>query len=138
MIFGWMWVLLAILSAVLYLTTKKTWCAAVSLSALLPLFFDIFSIDFLWQTVAFALLVAALILVFNFVFSRVASSSASPDSLVGARCVVVERIDENAGCGLVRVGNQQWSARPVGDAVYESGEVLHVVAIEGVKLICRK
>jgi len=39
----------------------------------------------------------------------------------------------------VKVKGQIWSARGVGDDdVFESGEILHVVAIEGVKVICKK
>ena len=61
------------------------------------------------------------------------------DSIVGKRCVVVEQIDNFAGCGQVKVGSQCWSARGTyDDDVFEIGESLDVVAIEGVKLICVK
>ena len=61
------------------------------------------------------------------------------DSVIGEKCRVYERIDDNAGCGLVQIGNSIWSARGVceGD-VFEVGEELVVVAAEGVKLICKK
>ena len=61
------------------------------------------------------------------------------ESVVGERCVVVERIDNFAGCGEVRVNGQIWSARGVGEYdEFEIGETLNIVAVEGVKLICRK
>lgn len=61
------------------------------------------------------------------------------DSVVGERCVVVEKIDNYAGCGEVRVKGQIWSARGVVENdVFEEGETLKVVAIEGAKLICKK
>ena len=61
------------------------------------------------------------------------------DGIVGERCVVVERIDNNAGCGEVRVKGQVWSARSVlENDVFSEGETLKIVAIEGAKLICRK
>ena len=61
------------------------------------------------------------------------------DGIVGERCVVVERIDNNAGCGEVRVKGQVWSARGVlENDVFSEGESLKIVAIEGAKLICRK
>lgn len=64
---------------------------------------------------------------------------ATIDSIVGKRCVVVERIDNFAGCGQVRVGAQSWSARGTfDDDCFEVGETLDIVAIEGVKLICVK
>ena len=61
------------------------------------------------------------------------------DSIVGKRCVVTERIDSFAGCGQVKVNGQSWSARGTfDDDVFEIGETLSIVAIEGVRLICVK
>ena len=51
----------------------------------------------------------------------------------------IEKIDNFAGCGQVKIHGQSFSARGTEeDDVFEIGEVLRVVAIEGVKLICRK
>jgi membrane protein implicated in regulation of membrane protease activity len=61
------------------------------------------------------------------------------EAIIGERCVVTEKIDNYIGCGQVKIKGQIWSARGVGDDdVFESGEILHVVAIEGVKVICKK
>lgn len=61
------------------------------------------------------------------------------DAIIGEKCVVVEKIDSFAGCGEVRVNGQVWSARGVmEDDVYDEGSVLRIVAIEGVKLVCKK
>ena len=61
------------------------------------------------------------------------------DAIVGERCVVTERVDNYAGCGQVKIKGQIWSARGVDDDdVFEEGDVLCVVAIEGVKVICKK
>ncbi len=61
------------------------------------------------------------------------------DLVVGEKCVVTDRIDNAAGCGQVKVNGQNWSARGAYDNdVFEVGETLRIVAIEGVKLICRK
>ena len=63
----------------------------------------------------------------------------NPDTIVGKKCVVTERIDSFAGCGQVRVNGQIWAARGTyDDDVFEEGEVLSIVAIEGVRLICNK
>ena len=61
------------------------------------------------------------------------------EAIVGERCVVTEKIDNYAGCGQVRVNGQSWSARGAleGD-IFEVGEALYIVAVEGVKLICKK
>jgi len=67
------------------------------------------------------------------------SRETSIEAIVGERCVVVEKIDNFAGCGQVKVNGQFWSARGAGeDDVFEIGEVLNIVALEGVKLICKK
>ena len=72
-------------------------------------------------------------------FAKKNKNKNSIDAIIGEKCVVVEKIDGFAGCGEVRVNGQVWSARGVfEDDVYEEGACLHVVAIEGVKLICRK
>lgn len=63
----------------------------------------------------------------------------SPDSVVGKKCIVTEKIDTFAGCGQVKVNGQSWSARGTfDDDVFEIGETLSIVAVEGVRLICIK
>ena len=63
----------------------------------------------------------------------------SLDDIIGEKCTVIEAVDNYAGCGLVKVKGTEWSARSVDDDdVFEPGESLKVVAIEGVKLICSK
>lgn len=60
------------------------------------------------------------------------------DAIIGERGIVSEKIDNLAGCGQVRVNGQVWSARSMDPAsVLTPGEVVTVVAIEGVKLICK-
>ena len=61
------------------------------------------------------------------------------EDIIGSKGVVVEKIDNFAGCGEVKVNGNIWSARGAGeDDIFEVGESVRVVAIEGVKLICRK
>ena len=63
----------------------------------------------------------------------------NPDNIVGKRCVVVERIDNLAGCGQVKVNGQSWAARSAyDDESFGAGETLSIVAIEGVRLVCVK
>ena len=63
----------------------------------------------------------------------------SPDIVVGKKCIVTEKIDTFAGCGQVKVNGQSWSARGTfDDDVFEIGETLSIVAVEGVRLICIK
>ena len=60
------------------------------------------------------------------------------DMLIGKECVVTEAIDNVLGTGAVTVGGKVWTARteePDGKA--ETGKVMTVVKIEGVKLIVK-
>lgn len=83
--------------------------------------------------------IAAVICVAVIIFVRLKSKKYTLETIVGEKCTVIETVDNYAGSGLVKIGNQQWAARGVSDdSVYEIGEVLSIVAIEGVKLICRK
>ena len=60
------------------------------------------------------------------------------ESAIGTRCVVVERLDNLAGRGAVIVGGMEWAARTISDdIVIESGEEVEIIAVEGVKFICR-
>lgn len=75
------------------------------------------------------------------IFSKksIQDKETSLDNIVGKRCIVTEKIDSYAGCGQVKVNGQSWAARGVfDDDVFEIGESLKIVAIEGVRLICVK
>lgn len=76
-----------------------------------------------------------------FFAKRFRTVATNVDSLIGEKVVVTERIENLSGRGQVKLArnNQGWSARSISDDVeYEEGEILRVVAIEGVKLICQK
>jgi len=96
-----------------------------------------------WQVIVFLLVAIAGIVFAKALLPRFMPKASDVrtniDAIIGERCVVTERVDNYAGCGQARVKGQIWSARGVGeDDVFEVGEVLHIVAIEGVKLICKK
>ena len=72
----------------------------------------------------------------KYVNSRAMPTNA--DMLIGKECVVTEAIDNVLGTGAVTVGGKVWTARteePDGKA--ETGKVMTVVKIEGVKLIVK-
>jgi membrane protein implicated in regulation of membrane protease activity len=51
-------------------------------------------------------------------------------ALVGARAVVVQRVDENGG--RIKLGGEEWSARSfVSDQVFEPGTHVEVAEIQG-------
>lgn len=76
--------------------------------------------------------------VFKGIFRPKSGIKTNVDAIVGSRAVVTERVDNLSGCGQVRVNSQIWSARSIDpDIVFEVGDVVSVMAIEGVKLICK-
>ena len=141
MIYGWIWISLIFISVLLTLITKRNLLASISAGSVVPTVLDLFSVDFIWQLIAFLLgFVAYALVMIRFFSGRSAvRGSFDPSDLVGSKCEVIEVIDNMAGRGLVNVNSESWSARAVLDSeVYYVGETLNVVAVEGVQLICRK
>lgn len=61
------------------------------------------------------------------------------EALLEQTGVVMERIDNLAGTGLIKVHSQIWSARSLEErTVIEVGALVTVKEIRGVKLICKK
>ena len=84
-------------------------------------------------------LVILLCVLYIFILKGREPQNISLDDIVGEKCKVIELVDNYAGCGLVKVKGTEWSARGVDDDdVFEEGESLIVVAIEGAKLVCMK
>lgn len=58
------------------------------------------------------------------------------ESMVGKRGFVISEIDNLRGIGQVNVGGQEWTARSEDETrVIPEGTIVHVVAVNGVKLI---
>ena len=91
-----------------------------------------------------AIVVCAAIAIFiTFFFIRrygfLSNKTITIDSIVGEKCIVTEKVDNFAGCGQIKVKGQFWSARGFfDDDVFECGEILRIVAIEGVMVVCKK
>ena len=59
------------------------------------------------------------------------------DSVIGSQGVVLEKIDNIAGTGRVRLGGMEWSARSSSGEMIEAGTVIAVERIEGVKVFVK-
>ena len=139
---AWLWLSLLILAVVACVISKKNIFITVLPGLVISCVMDFFGAWEVFQIIVTVVSLAVCLIVYKvFVDGRSSFSrnSFSLDDLVGERCVVVERVDSFAGCGLVKVGNKFWSARgTLEDDTFEAGESLIVVAIEGVKLICKR
>ena len=97
----------------------------------------------LWIQILVFLVLSGLFLIFIMPLSKklfgMKHVATNADSLIGEKAVVVENINNLEACGQVKVRGQIWTARTAdGSVTYEKGEILNVIAIEGVKLICKK
>lgn len=139
---GWIWVAVIVLAIIIELITEQLvsiWFVPGAMIATVLFFFDVAP---LWQLLVFCLVSLLGIFVGKKLISKYmpkCDSRTNIDAIIGEKCVVTEKIDNFAGCGQAMVKGQIWSARGVSENdVFEVGEVLCIVAIEGVKLICKK
>ena len=138
----WIWIislLLALVSEAIIKRRVSFWLAPASAVAVI---LDVLQLWFVIQLAAFvAVAIPSFLLLRRYAIhiSLIGSASTSIDNVVGKKCTVIDRIDSYAGCGQVDVKGTRWSARGLtDDDTFEVGEVLSVVAVEGVKLICKK
>ncbi len=109
--------------------------------ALISLALSLFSVPMWIQIVVFfAVAIACLIFLKPLTRNvlRVKRVATNADAVIGERAVVTQSINNIEGCGQVKVKGQVWTARSFDENVtFAEGEVLTVLAIEGVKLICK-
>ena len=139
--YGWIWVALIVAAIVIEILTDQLIAIWFVPGAIVAIVIDFFAVDILWQISVF-LVVSAIGLFISQKYLRnftKTTAKTNIDAIIGEKCVVTEKIDNFAGVGQVKIKGQIWSARGVEeDDVFEPGEILSIVAIEGVKLICKK
>jgi len=100
-------------------------------------------VDMWIQWVVFAAISAILVVLALTIFRKkllknFGKEKTDTDLLIGKTAVVIEKIDNVAMTGAVKVDGMVWSARMYDDCEYaEVGEYVEILAISGVKLICR-
>jgi membrane protein implicated in regulation of membrane protease activity len=140
----WMWIWLAVLVASIAIEAMTEQFVSIwfAPAAVVAAILNLVTLGPVWQVIAFAVVtIAGIVFLRGVVMKKLNNSEhkTNIDAIIGERCVVTERIDNFAGCGQAKVKGQIWSARGAHeDDVFEVGEALTVVAIEGVKLICIK
>ncbi len=136
------WIAIIILAVVIEVLTEQLVAIWFVPGALISMILNFCKVDLIWQVLVFLVMTCVgIILGRMFITKKLKSGivKTNIDAIIGERCVVTEKIDNYAGCGQARVKGQIWSARGVGENdIFDVGEVLYVVAIEGVKLICKK
>ena len=56
------------------------------------------------------------------------------DAVIGSEGMVIEKIDNLAGTGRVKLGGMEWAARSTSGEIIEAGAVIKADRIEGVKV----
>ena len=140
MVYVWIGVIVA--AIVLEMLTDQIIAIWFMPSAIICTILDLCGVPLPWQMLVFLLVsvtgivLSRTVLKKHFNFTKTATNV---EAVVGEKCVVIERIDNYAGRGQAKVRGQIWSARSIDDEeTFEEGEILRVVAVEGVKLICKK
>ena len=139
----WIWISVLILAVIIEMLTDQLisiWFAPGALVGIVLAFFD--AREELQVVIFLVVSITGILLgklVIEKYLPRASNAKTNIEAIIGEKCIVTEKIDNFAGCGQAKVNGQIWSARSVDeDGVFEVGEILIIVAIEGVKLICKK
>lgn len=140
MVYAWIGVI--VVAIVLEMLTDQLIAIWFMPPAIICAVLDLCGVPLPWQLLVFLVVAVAGIVLSRTVLKKYFCFKKTPtnvEAVVGEKCVVTERIDNYAGCGQAKVRGQIWSARSINDEeCFEAGEILRVVAVEGVKLICKK
>ena len=139
----YIWLALLVLSALLEGFWTRGFFLCFVPSSLVAMFLAFFHLS-LWIQVGVFLLLCGLSFVFLRPLLRKLGAKSttvgfSVESAVGTRCTVIERLDNLAGRGAVSVNDMEWAARTTSDEIIiEAGREVEIIAVEGVKFICRE
>ena len=105
--------------------------------ALVALIMSLFSVPLPWQILAFG--VISVITLFLGLKIRRKKTKTNVDSLIGKTVLITEEVNNIEAKGTGKLNGQVWTVRANNPAeALVPGDLAIVVAIEGVKLICRK
>ena len=143
MVYGWVWIAVIVIATVVEAFTDQLVSIWFVPAAIVSTVLDFAEANLVWQILAFLAISCVGIVISKTVLTKFlkpkGDSRTNIQAIIGEKCVVTEKIDNFAGCGQAKVRGQIWSARSVSDEeTFDEGEILNIVAIEGVKLICRK
>lgn len=139
----YVWLALVALTIVLEAATVQllfVWFLPGLLVAMLLAFL---SVDVWIQVLVFFVLSVACFVLFHTVLKKRLRGGKQEkfnvDAVIGEKCYVVEKIDNIACRGAVKVKGLEWAARTLSDEeLLEEGTLVEVLAVEGVKLICKR
>lgn len=138
----WIWLSVMVMTLVCEgLTTAlvSIWFAP---GALIALALAVLKAPIWVQSVAFFIASAICVVLFQSLFKKRLGKSkkmaTNIDMLIGQKAVVSEKIDNIRAEGCVKVNGQLWSARSEDESIIPNDEIVEIIAVSGVKLVCRK
>ena len=138
----WIWIGVIAIALAVEMATDQLVSIWFVPSAFVTAILSLCKLGLIWQVLIFIVLSTAGIVVSKVLLAksnRGKDTRTNTEALIGERCVVTSRIDNFEDQGQVKIKGQYWTARGTGENdVFEVGEALTVVSIEGVKLICEK
>ena len=139
----WIWLTVIILALVCEACTTALVSIWFVPSALVSLILAIAGVDVWVQVLVFFVISIACIVIFQSLFKKKLANSkkkaTNTDILIGEKAIVTEKIDNLAAVGCVKINGQLWSARSENDdEEIVEGDVVQIMAVKGVKLVCRK
>ena len=135
------WIALIVVSVFAEAMTSSLVAIWFMPSAIVATVLAFFNVPIYIQILVFVIISALFIIFSKTIFTKTLRPVHTPtnaDSVIGEQAVVTEQVCNIENRGLVRVRGQIWSARSADDNLLEPGEIVSIIAIEGVKLICRK
>ncbi len=137
-IFWLVFFIIAIAIEVMTLGLTSIWFAG---GALIALVLSMFNLPVVFQVIVFIAVSLALLIFTRPIAVRYFNKDrlkTNVETLIGKQAIVINEIDNLQGIGQVTVGGQEWSARSADDKKqFAVGEVVEVVAVNGVKLIVK-
>ncbi len=140
MVYVWLGIL-AVMVVAEILTTQlvSVWFAIGALASFLV---ALAGVEEIWiQIIVFVVVSALALAVTRPLVRKIVNRKAVPtnaDMVIGQTGVVIDRIDNIAETGLVKVGGSVWTARTQDGSVVEKNENVTVQEIRGVKLLVLK
>ena len=138
----WVWLGVIVAAIVTEASTFALVAVWFILSALISLLLSIFKLP-LWLQATVFLASSVLLMIFLKPFVKkvlkVNYSPTNADTVIGKTGTVIEKIDNVAATGAVKIDGKVWTARSERDNItIDEGTLVKAMAIEGVKLICKK
>ena len=140
MVYVWLGILVA--AVVLEIATTQIVSIWFAIGALAAFITALAGVEQLWiQIVIFVVVSAIAVAVTRPLVKKMINKKAEPtnaDMVIGKTGIVIEKIDNIAASGLVKVNGAVWTARSADDSVIEADEKVIIKEISGVKLLVIK